>query len=397
MATTGTSFAVSTAFAALLALSVPAATQDIDAFLDRFQAVMTEQGTSVQWAGIEEYTDFQSRPVIALSNVTVGVADETVTLPVVELIEVTEEGDGWRIGTLLVPSYSQQDGDDWIYLNNIEMHGVSIEAEGVENEYGGMLLYEGARLGDLTVNAKGMEVFRMEDLHVEVEMPEGDEPMRFSGAAESFTANLAAAEDAQARAVASAMGFEELAGYFEIEGEWHPASGRMNLSRYDITVEDAGTIGISLEIGGYTPEFIASLRETQARLMANPGGDDSAAGLAMLGLMQQLTFHSARIHFYDDTLTEKVLEFVAQQQGARARDIANQAKGMVPFMMMQLGNQELTMQATTAVSAFLDQPGSLVVAAQPPAPIPFALLMAGAMSAPQSLPQQLGVTIKANE
>ena len=40
---------------------------------------------------------------------------------------------------------------------------------------------------------------------------------------------------------------------------------------------------------------------------------------------------------------------------------------------------------------------ALVVSAKPPAPVPFALLMAGAMSAPQSLPQTLGVAITANE
>ena len=117
----------------------------------------------------------------------------------------------------------------------------------------------------------------------------------------------------------------------------------------------------------------------------------------MMGLAQQLTLHSAQIRFDDDTLTEKVLEFAARQQGARSKDVANQAKAMVPFMTMQLGNAELTAMATTAVSAFLDNPESLMIAAQPAAPVPFALIMAGAMTAPQALPQQLGVTIKANE
>ena len=392
---TRTGFALSATLGALLALTGSAAAQD--AFLQRFKAVMEEQGTTVSWGGVDQYDRGDGRPVIALSQVNVGMNGESTTLPVVELIDVTEEGGGWRVGTLLLPAYSHRDGEASVFINQIEVNGMVIEPEGGTNEYGGALLYESASVDSLVVNVDGLDVFTLDDAHVEIELPENGEPMRFSGAAESFTAKPGAADDPKTKAVATAMGYGDIAGYFEIDGEWDPATGRLDMARFDITVEDAGTIGLSLTIGGYTPEFIASLRETQARLAANPGGDNSAAGLAMMGLAQQLTLHSAQIRFDDDTLTEKVLEFAARQQGARSKDVANQAKAMVPFMTMQLGNAELTAMATTAVSAFLDNPESLMIAAQPAAPVPFALIMAGAMTAPQALPQQLGVTIKANE
>jgi hypothetical protein len=385
------------ALAAVLALSGNAAAQDVDAFLDRFKAVMAEQGTNVSWTDIEQYENADGEDVIGLSGVTAEVAGESSTIELVELIDVTEQGGGWRIGSLYIPEHSEREGDESFYFSEIALDGIIIEPEGQENEYGGVLFYEAMSLGEMAVTAKGKDVFTMSDLEIEIGLPQGDEPMTFTGAAERFTANLGAAEDAQTRAVTAAMGYTEISGRFDIEGAWDPAEGRVAMSRFDITVDDAGTIGISLELGGYTPEFIRSLREMQASMLANPGADDSARGLAMMGLMQQLSFRSARVHFSDDTLTEKVLEFVAQQQGTRARDVAGQAKAMVPFMMMQIGDQQLTAQATTAVSAFLDDPQSLVIAAQPAAPVPFAMIMAGAMSAPQALPQQLGVTIKANE
>jgi hypothetical protein len=396
---TKTGLALSAAFAALLVFQGQALAQDVDAFLDRFKAVMTEQGTNVLWNGVEQYENADGDPVIALTDVNVEVNGEGTTVDLVELIDVTEEsGGGWRIGTLYVPEYASQDGDDAVYMSEIAMDGVVIEPEGQENAYGGVLFYEAASLGELAVTVKGKEVFTMQDLAIEVALPASDgEALTFSGAAEAFTADLTAAEDPKARLAIAALGYEQISGHFVVEGEWDPAEGRIALSRYDIAVDNAGTIGIALELGGYTPDFIRSLREMQAQMLANPGAGDSARGLAMMGLMQQLTFRSARIHFEDDTLTNKVLEFVAKQQGARSRDIANQAKAMVPFMMMQLGDQQLTTQATMAVSAFLDNPGSLVITAQPATPVPFALLMAGAMSAPQSLPQTLGVAIKANE
>ncbi|MEX0955682.1 MAG: hypothetical protein WDZ83_10775 [Rhizobiaceae bacterium] len=398
-----TSLADSASCGALLALSTlltvsgPAAAQDVDAFLDRFQAVMTEQGASVEWAGMEEYDNADGDPVIALKDVRVAAGGEDATIDLVELIDVSEEGDGWRIGTLYVPEYARQDGEDAIHLSEITMDGIILEPEGAENAYGGVVFYDAASLGEMTVTVKGEEVFTMEGLAIALELPDSGGPMRFSGAADAFTAKPGATDDPKSKAVFAALGYEEVAGHFVIEGDWDPAEGRASLSRYDITVDELGTFGISLEIGGYTPDFIRSMREMQASMMANPGADDSARGLAMMGLMQQLTFRSARIHFQDDTLTEKVLEFVAQQQGARSKDVANQAKAMVPFMMMQLGDQQLTAQTAMAVSAFLDNPGNLVIAAQPASPVPFALIMAGAMSAPQSLPQTLGVAITANE
>lgn len=390
-------FAYTAALAALLAYSGNAAAQDVDAFLERLKAVSAEQGTTLSWDGIEQYDNDDGDPVIGLSNVTVEAGGEDTTIELVELIDVTEEDGGWRIGSIYVPEHSHQDGEGSFYFSELSLDGLTIEAEGQENAYGGTAFYDGMSLGEMAVTVKGEDVFTMEDLHVEVEAAEGEEPMRFSGGAERFTAKPSAIEDPKSKAVYAALGYNDVAGHMVVEGEWDPVSGRMSMSRYDITVDELGTFGISLEIGGYTPEFVKSLREMQAAMMANPDGDDSSRGLAMMGLMQQLTFNSARIHFHDDTLTNRVLELFAQQQGTKARDVANQAKAMVPFMMMQLGNQELTTQATTAASAFLDNPGTLAITAQPASPVPFALIMAGAMSSPQSLPQTLGVTITANE
>jgi hypothetical protein len=117
----------------------------------------------------------------------------------------------------------------------------------------------------------------------------------------------------------------------------------------------------------------------------------------MLGLLQQLTFNSASIRFDDDSLTNKVLDYVGKQQGMSGKDIANQAKAIVPFGMAQLNNPELTAQVTAAVSAYLDSPKSIEISAEPASPVPFALIMAGAMANPADLTKTLGVTVNANE
>jgi hypothetical protein len=141
------------------------------------------------------------------------------------------------------------------------------------------------------------------------------------------------------------------------------------------------------------------MQEMQKNMANQPeGADNSAQGLAMLGLMQQLTFHSASLRFDDDSLTGKALDFVAAQQGVKAADLANQAKAIVPFLMAQLNNPEFTSQATTAISAYLDDPKSIEVSAEPDNAVPFAMIMAGAMSpSPQDLLKTLAVTVTAND
>jgi hypothetical protein len=119
--------------------------------------------------------------------------------------------------------------------------------------------------------------------------------------------------------------------------------------------------------------------------------------MAMLGLMQQLTLHAASIRFDDDSLTKKVLDYLGKQQGMSGSDIANQAKAIVPFLTAQLNNPDLSAQITTAVNAFLDNPQNIEVAAAPTSPVPFALIMAGAMSNPLDLTKTLGVKVTANQ
>jgi hypothetical protein len=70
---------------------------------------------------------------------------------------------------------------------------------------------------------------------------------------------------------------------------------------------------------------------------------------------------------------------------------------VLPFALAQLNDPELTTQVTQAVSAYLDDPQSLFIRAIPGAAVPFAMIMAEAMTAPQNLPKSLGVTVVANE
>ena len=384
------------AASALLA-AVPlagASAQDVEGAAERLKAYAADQGFQIEW----DRVDVSGSDGI-LVGARAGNGDIMAPIGDIRLDGVSRDDKGYSIDTVALPHFHTESPEDnaSFVMTGVELGNVLLPDEEERDRYGGFLFYETANLDRMSLTLGGTDVFTMGDLHFEMTEPDGDDPMEFSGAAESFTLDMSLIEDEAQLAVLTALGYDTMEGYFEVEGSWNPNDGRLELTQYDMTIVEAGTIGFTLDLGGYTPELIASLRELQKQMAAEPEGDNSAQGLAMLGLLQQLTFHSAEISFVDDTLTGKVLEFVAGNQGMRPADVANQAKAVVPFVLAQLNNPELTAQASQAISSFLDSPQNLTISAMPAQPVPFALLMATAMTTPAELTKSLGVTVSAND
>ena len=380
----------------LLAIPLnPALAQDATAVADRLKAAAAVQGVDLSWTGVTG--DASS---MVLQGLTVKPSGETEGLALgdVTLSGVSEDAGAYHIETLTTSPFSKTEEGMTFEMSPFVINGLTIPAEGETDPIAAIAMYESAELASMTVKQGDKTAFAMEGLGFELTAPEDGKPLEFSGAAENFTADLTLIEDAQSKAALEAMGYQTINGSFEMAGSWQPTDGRLALSQYDISVEDAGTFGITFDFGGYTLDFIKSMQELSKKAASQPeGGDNSATGMAMLGLMQQLTINGASVRFDDDSLTGKVLDYYAKQQGVSAADIANQAKAIVPFLTGQLGNPELAAQITAAVNAYLDDPQSIEIAGAPPAPVPVALIMAGAMSNPLELTKTLGVTVTANQ
>lgn len=380
----------------LLAVPFNAAfAQDTTAVADRLKAMMAKQGVDLAWSGISG--DASS---MVMEGVTVKPAAEKDALPIgnVTLEGVSEDNGGYAIETVSTQAFSRTEDGVSLDVSPFMMHGLSIPAEGSTDPLASILMYKSAELANLTVKVGDKTAFTMDDFSVEVTPPADGKAMDFTAVADKFTGDLTLIDDPKSKEAIEALGYQNISGSMEIAGSWQPSDGKMELSQYDITVDDAGTFGMTFDVSGYTTDFVKSLQDMQKKMAEKPeGADSSSEGMAMLGLLQQLTFNSASIRFDDDSLTGKVLDYVAKQQGMSAKDIANQAKAIVPFGMAQLNNPELTAQVTAAVSTFLDDPKSLEIAAEPASPVPFAVLMANGMANPLDLPKTLGLTVTANE
>ncbi len=369
--------------------------QDASLVAARLKSIIGAQGTELNWASISG-----SGSSIVLEGTTVKIAGQpdVFTIGNVALDGIAEAGGGYTIGKVSLPDYNLSEAGMTFSMTGTALTNVKLSAEGSTDPLASMLFYDTADVQNIKVSMADKPVFNMDAVHFEMTPPASDKAMVFSGGAQKFTADLSGVSDPSSKQIIEALGYQNIAGDMKIAGSWNPVDGKMAFTQYDIKVDNAGTLGTTFDISGYTPAFIKSLQDLQKQMAAAPAGaDNSAQGMAMLGLMQQLNFNSAAIKFTDDSLTNKILEFVAKSQGASPADIANMAKGAVPFALAQLNNPELTQQAAAAVTAFLDNPKSLTIAAKPAAPVPFAVLAAGGMGDPMSLPKTLGVTVTAND
>ncbi|TGT72820.1 hypothetical protein EN802_13105 [bacterium M00.F.Ca.ET.159.01.1.1] len=379
----------------LLTLPLNAAFAADPAVAERVKSMLAAQGVDISWTGVSG-----DDSNVTLQAVSIKPAAEKEALPIgdVKLEGVSEADGGFDIATVSTSAFSRTQDDVTLILSPFIIHDMKVPAEGNTDPLGSLMMYKSAELSNLTVKKGEKTAFSMDGLAVEITPPADGKAMNFTANTEKFTADLSLVDDPKSKEAIEALGYQNISGNIDMAGSWQPSDGKMELSKYDISVENAGTLGMTFNLGGYTVDFIKSMQEMQKKLASQPeGADNSAQGMAMLGLLQQLSFNGASIRYQDDSLTGKVLDYVGKQQGMSGKDVANQAKAIVPFGMAQLNNPELTAEVSSAVNTFLDDPKSLEISAEPPSSVPFALIMAGAMSNPLDLPKTLGVKVKANQ
>jgi hypothetical protein len=381
--------------AMLLALPLdPALAQDSAAVAERLKAAMVQQGIEVSWSNVSG--DASS---MVLENVTIIPLGGSDALEIgdVTLIGIAEADGGYRVERLETAPFSSVEDGVTLDVDAVVISGMTIPGADAADPLAGIMLYETAELASVAVKFGDRTAFAMQGLAFEMAPPAAAGEMQFTGAADSFEADLGVLEDPQSRAMIDALGYQTIRGNMELAGLWNPKDGRLALSQYDISVEDAGTLGMTFDLGGYTLDYMKEMQALQQSMAETPeDGDSSQQGLAMLDLMQEIVVNGASIRFDDDSLTGRVLELFAAQQGVSAADVANQTKAILPFVLSQIGNPELASQISTAVGTFLDEPRSIEIAAEPPAPVPFAELMDGAMTNPMDLTKKLGVRVTAN-
>lgn len=390
--------------ATLLAFSFnPAAAQDISAVAERIKASAAAQGTVLEWTGV---TGDASSMVLEGVSAKATNMDAALMLGDVTLSGIVEDNGGYRVETTTTSPISTTSEGVTFDMSPVVIRGWYIPGENSTDPLADLSLYEGVEMASASVKMADKTVFSLTGLSASITPPSAGKPLDFTASVASFSGDLSGVTDPQTKAMVEAFGYETINGTYNAVGSWNPTHGRMAITQNDFTVENAGKFGFTADVGGYTLDFVKSMQDLQKKMAAQPAEEptNSAAEMEMLGLMQQLSLHGATIRFDDASLTGRILDFVARQQGQKREDVVNLAKAGLPFALMQLQLPDLAAAISPAVNAYLDAPGSIEIKAAPPQPVPFTLIGGAAMANPddpgataKAIWSMLGVTVTANQ
>lgn len=354
----------------------------------------------------------------ALQGITLtaqGVQTDGDDVAIAGLSVVAEPGaEPFMLGDLLLENVSEVDGGSYL-VERIAIAPISRTEDGVTVDFaGGQIngyliagpevtdpilrsgLFDSGAAGALTVSDGNGTIFSMDGATTSMDGYTPGGTMNFEFDIDGMVADMTRLPEAEARETMAALGYEELRGNITSTGLWETDTGRLVLEEMVYNVDDAAALDITFDIGGYTPELVGAMQQMQAQ-MAVQEGNAEAMNMAMLGLMQQIEINAIAIELTDASLTNRILDFVGEQQGLNRESVIAMAKGVLPIGLAQLQDPAFAAEATAAVGAFLDDPQSLRIAAEPASAVPVAQLMAAAMSAPQALIQTLAVSVIANE
>jgi hypothetical protein len=386
------------ASAAFIGLSGPAFALDGADLVTKLNAAYALSGGSIAYENVAVDGTTVTLSGVSVKSTAAPGKDFKIGEVTLEGVEETDDG-GYYAETVTLPDVDAKDEEVTFTAKDIEMTGLSIPGNPSGGTLNDLVLYESGSTGPVNVTVKGKQVFAMEGAEANLAKQESDAGFDFDATLSGIKADLSGVEDAKAKDAIEKLGLATLDGEVTMKGSWEVASGNVSLSEYAFDFANVGRLALAFDISGYTLEFMKSMQEAVKAQEANPNKEEAnqAMGLAMMGLVQQLTFNNASIRFDDATITKRVLDYIGGQQGVSGDQLAQSLKGMVPLMMAQLNVPELQNQVSTAVNSYLDAPKSLTISAEPAKPVPFPMIIGAAMGAPNTVPSVLGVKVTAND
>ena len=357
---------------------------------DAMTRTLKESGAAVS----AQEVSMEGGATVIAKGVTFGSGDEAFTLQEMIITDIEEPQDGnYILGEIRIPGSAIQTEDEvTVTLGDAVVRDFQVIANPSPDLYDGY--YTFASIDGLTVSSEGLQFLSVDAVEQTMSPWAPDATLASNITISNINLPVALIQDPRSRAAMTAMGYETISMDMIATGSWTPQTGKTELSDMTLAAKDMADLSMTLALDGYTLELAESLRELAGSMTPE---NEQAMGMAMLGVFQQLDVRGATITLKDQSLTGRLLDFIGEQQGMDRAGITAMAKGILPIGLAQIGDPDFAQQAQAAISAYLDNPDKLTITAAPEAPVPFAVLMGGAMGGdPASLLKTLNVSIQAN-
>ncbi len=382
--------------AAILSFASSAFALDGNDLLKKINDVYGLQGGSIAASGIDV-----DGSTVTLKGASVKAAgmEDSIPLGDITLDGVEENNGGYTIEEIDFADVDFKKDGASVSATDLKLSGVEIPADASKGDLSSLLYYKSAHAGAVSVTKDDTEVFSIEGADANMKRRDDKSGLDFDAKINGIKADLSKVDDAKTKEAIDALKLQQIDGTVSMKGSWEIGPGTIDISEYSLDFRDIGKLNLAFSISGYTPAFAKSMQDALKTVRSNPNQQEAqqSAGLAMLGLLQQLTFNSAQIRFDDASITARALDFAGKQQGVTGKQLADTLKAMTPIMMAQLNVPELQNAVSAAVSAYLDNPKSLTVTAAPGKPVPVPMIIGAAMGAPTTIPQVIGLKVSSND
>lgn len=384
--------AAGTALTVVFASAAMAA--DANAVAERLKAIYAEQGGELSFANVKA-----DGADIVLEGTTLKlktVANDAFSVGDVKLENVQDAPNGgFTIGEIEIPDMTidnKAGKNDKAIIKGMSMENVQVPSANATETLDKIMLYDKLKIDTVEFGQPGKDGATIKDFEMALDTSNKAEKIAYVWTIDDIDATF----EKGGKNPLAALDMNTLKASLSSKGSWSPKSGDTTLDQLEIDADDLGKINITGNLGGYDLAFVEAVKKTQ-EAMGKADANKDAAGLAMLGLAEQLNLKNLTIRFDNDELTQKLLGYYAKQQGSDAKALGEQMKMMVPLLATQLKNPEFAQQVKAAADKYFSDPKSLTLSATPDQPVTFASIAATASLDPTKIIQLLKVGISAND
>ncbi|MDL2203630.1 hypothetical protein CN884_10470 [Ochrobactrum sp. 30A/1000/2015] len=366
---------------------------DANAVAERIKALYAKQGGELSFANVQASGSDIVLQGTKIKLPTIGEKETAIGDVTLQNVQDAPDG-GYSIEQVTVPDLAlagETDKNDKAEMKGLALQNVHIPSEKAKGPLDSVVMYDKLKVDEILFGTPGKDGATVKGFDLSLDTTNKAEKIGYVWT----IANIDATFEKGGKNPLAPLDMNTFNGSLTSKGSWSPTSGDTSLDQLELEAKELGKINITGSLGGYDLAFLEAVQKTQEN-MSKADADKDAAGLAILGLAEQLNLKNLSIRFDNDTLTQKVLDYYAKQQGADGKQLGEQMKMMVPLMATQLKNPEFAQQLKVAADKYFTDPKSLTISASPDQPVTFASIVATASLDPTKIIQLLKISVDAN-
>ncbi len=366
---------------------------DANAVAERIKALYAKQGGELSFANVQASGSDIVLQGTRIKLPTIGEKETAIGDVTLQNVQDAPDG-GYSIEQVTVPDLAlagETDKNDKAEMKGLALQNVHIPSEKAKGPLDSVVMYDKLKVDEILFGTPGKDGATVKGFDLSLDTTNKAEKIGYVWT----IANIDATFEKGGKNPLAPLDMNTFNGSLTSKGSWSPTSGDTSLDQLELEAKELGKINITGSLGGYDLAFLEAVQKTQEN-MSKADADKDAAGLAILGLAEQLNLKNLSIRFDNDTLTQKVLDYYAKQQGADGKQLGEQMKMMVPLMATQLKNPEFAQQLKVAADKYFTDPKSLTISASPDQPVTFASIVATASLDPTKIIQLLKISVDAN-